>query len=72
MKSKSGYDYSIEVEIQDMLRIECGKIEDIEGYVWNRLLFDGGVGGAKFYGINKIEFKNYVLNAMDTIIKANQ
>ena len=72
MISKSGYNHSIEINIQDEVREHCTSIDDIEGYVWNRLLFDDGASGADYYNITESEFKTYVLNAMDSVIQANQ
>jgi hypothetical protein len=72
MISKSGYNHSIEIDIQDTIRVQCANINDIEGYVWNCLLFDDGASGAEYYKVTESEFKTYVLNAMDSVIQANQ
>lgn len=42
--------------------------DDLEGYVWNCLLWDGGESGASNYRMDTNEFKNLVLDTLDKII----
>lgn len=67
-----GYNHKLHTELTDTIRTQCGKIEDIEGYVYNRLLFDDGDSGAEYYKVSMKEFKNCTLNAMEEVLKATK
>ena len=62
----------IHTEVVDTIHDNCRTLDDVEGYVYNRLLWDDGDSGADFYEITSQEFKRIVLNAMAEVFTANQ
>ena len=60
------YNVNIETDIIQTILDHVNRKSDIEGYVYNSLLCDGGISGAEYYHLkDKWLFRNYALNAAD-------
>jgi len=60
------YNVNIEGDIVKTILDNVKRKSDIEGYVYNSLLCDGGESGAEYYSLkDKWLFRNYALNAAE-------
>jgi len=60
------YNVNIESELIKDILDNVNRKSDIDGYVYNCLINDGGISGAEHYHLkDKWLFRNYVLNAAE-------